>query len=267
MLNNHYWWFKSLKPASSVHPLSPTTIAGIASSILLFVAVIATMVCCFMCSCCYLYQRRQQRGRTPFDGETRSCTDHHPNASVLTAKHLFAPQPSRSPWPVTQCSLCMMPMENPWGTLSISTLAIPWLPSILACPPSTLSCSLVLIHHRWWILHTVRVICYWLAVIISTQTALITISWTSYKVNALFVSYFPAPPPYSPPQYPGHWWVPPRARTNAHTHTCSNNMRSSACEEEEAWKAFLCVRNIIQLLRHLNLSHWVLQRPTAPPNL
>ncbi|CAJ1050364.1 protein shisa-4 [Xyrichtys novacula] len=46
---------------------SPTTLAGIASSILLFVAIIATMVCCFMCSCCYLYQRRQQRGRTPYD--------------------------------------------------------------------------------------------------------------------------------------------------------------------------------------------------------
>uniref|UniRef100_A0A3B3TBZ4 Shisa family member 4 n=1 Tax=Paramormyrops kingsleyae TaxID=1676925 RepID=A0A3B3TBZ4_9TELE len=48
---------------------SPTTIAGIASSILLFVAIIATMVCCFMCSCCYLYQRRQQRGGTPYDGQ------------------------------------------------------------------------------------------------------------------------------------------------------------------------------------------------------
>uniref|UniRef100_A0A672QDW3 Shisa family member 4 n=1 Tax=Sinocyclocheilus grahami TaxID=75366 RepID=A0A672QDW3_SINGR len=47
--------------------LSPSTIAGIASSILLFVAAIATMVCCFMCSCCYLYQRRQQRGRTPYE--------------------------------------------------------------------------------------------------------------------------------------------------------------------------------------------------------
>uniref|UniRef100_A0AAX7T047 Shisa N-terminal domain-containing protein n=1 Tax=Astatotilapia calliptera TaxID=8154 RepID=A0AAX7T047_ASTCA len=48
---------------------SPTTLAGIASSILLFVAIIATMVCCFMCSCCYLYQRRQQRGRTPYDAQ------------------------------------------------------------------------------------------------------------------------------------------------------------------------------------------------------
>ncbi|CAB1314625.1 unnamed protein product [Coregonus sp. 'balchen'] len=48
---------------------SPTTIAGIASSVLLFVAIIATMVCCFMCSCCYLYQQRQQRGRTPYDAQ------------------------------------------------------------------------------------------------------------------------------------------------------------------------------------------------------
>ncbi|KAF3856575.1 hypothetical protein F7725_017298 [Dissostichus mawsoni] len=48
---------------------TPTTLAGIASSILLFVAIIATMVCCFMCSCCYLYQRRQLRGRTPYDAQ------------------------------------------------------------------------------------------------------------------------------------------------------------------------------------------------------
>lgn len=266
--NNHHWWFKSLKPASSVHPLSPTTIAGIASSILLFVAVIATMVCCFMCSCCYLYQRRQQRGRTPFDGETRSCTDHHPNASVLTAKHLFAPQPSRSPWPVTQCSLCMMPMENPWGTPSISTLAIRWLPSILACPPSTLSCSLVLIHHRWWILHTVRVICYWLAVIIKTQTALITISWTSYKVNALFVSLLFSSP--STLLSPTISWPLMSSSTCTHKRTHSYTLKPH--EEQRLWRrggleGFLCVRNIIQLLRHLNSSHWVLQRPTAPPNL
>lgn len=56
----------------SLLPCSPTTLAGIASSILLFVVIIATMVCCFMCSCCYLYQRRQQRARTPFDGEYSS---------------------------------------------------------------------------------------------------------------------------------------------------------------------------------------------------
>ncbi|XP_062842970.1 protein shisa-4 [Trichomycterus rosablanca] len=49
--------------------LSPPTLAGIASSILLFVAAIATMVCCFMCSCCYLYQRHQQRGRTPYEAQ------------------------------------------------------------------------------------------------------------------------------------------------------------------------------------------------------
>lgn len=47
---------------------SPTTIAGIASSILLFVAIVATIVCCFMCSCCYLYQRRL-RGRSSYQAQ------------------------------------------------------------------------------------------------------------------------------------------------------------------------------------------------------
>ncbi|XP_028652264.1 protein shisa-4 [Erpetoichthys calabaricus] len=50
-----------------VMQMSPTMIAGIASSILLFIAIVATVLCCFMCSCCYLYQRRQQR-RTPYEG-------------------------------------------------------------------------------------------------------------------------------------------------------------------------------------------------------
>ncbi|KAG7319099.1 hypothetical protein KOW79_017573 [Hemibagrus wyckioides] len=49
--------------------LSPSTIAGIASSILLFVTAIATIVCCFMCSCCYLYQRHRQHGRTSYDSQ------------------------------------------------------------------------------------------------------------------------------------------------------------------------------------------------------
>ncbi|XP_016101478.1 protein shisa-4 [Sinocyclocheilus grahami] len=62
--------------------LSPSTIAGIASSILLFVAAIATMVCCFMCSCCYLYQRRQQRGRTPYEAQ------HIPMASY-PVEHMY----------------------------------------------------------------------------------------------------------------------------------------------------------------------------------
>ncbi|XP_026517447.2 protein shisa-4, partial [Terrapene carolina triunguis] len=44
---------------------SPKTIAGIASAVVLFVAIVATIICCFMCSCCYLYQRRQHM-RTPF---------------------------------------------------------------------------------------------------------------------------------------------------------------------------------------------------------
>ncbi|XP_025141024.1 protein shisa-4 isoform X1 [Bubalus kerabau] len=46
---------------------SPKTIAGIASAVILFVAVVATTICCFLCSCCYLYRRRQQL-QSPFEG-------------------------------------------------------------------------------------------------------------------------------------------------------------------------------------------------------
>ncbi|XP_066481114.1 protein shisa-4 [Tiliqua scincoides] len=44
---------------------SPKTIAGIASAVVLFVAIVATIVCCFLCSCCYLYQRRHHL-QTPY---------------------------------------------------------------------------------------------------------------------------------------------------------------------------------------------------------
>ncbi|XP_058859550.1 protein shisa-4-like isoform X1 [Acipenser ruthenus] len=54
---------------------SPTTIAGIASSILLFMVIISTLVCCFMCSCCYLYQRWQQM-RTPHQGQHIQMTSY-----------------------------------------------------------------------------------------------------------------------------------------------------------------------------------------------
>ncbi|KAI1893100.1 hypothetical protein AGOR_G00140420 [Albula goreensis] len=50
--------------------ISPTTMAGIASSILLFVVVVSTVVCCSMCSCCYMYRRRHQlRQATPCEGQ------------------------------------------------------------------------------------------------------------------------------------------------------------------------------------------------------
>ncbi|MGH0182351.1 UNVERIFIED_CONTAM: hypothetical protein FKN15_009302 [Acipenser sinensis] len=54
---------------------SPTTIAGIASSILLFMVFVSTLVCCFMCSCCYLYQRWQQM-RTPHQGQHIQMTSY-----------------------------------------------------------------------------------------------------------------------------------------------------------------------------------------------
>ncbi|XP_024605430.1 protein shisa-4 [Neophocaena asiaeorientalis asiaeorientalis] len=47
---------------------SPKTIAGIASAVILFVAVVAITICCFLCSCCYLYRRRQQL-QSPFEGQ------------------------------------------------------------------------------------------------------------------------------------------------------------------------------------------------------
>src|SRR4029434_6864874 len=78
----------------SLFSSSPTTIAGIASSILLFVAIIATMVCCFMCSCCYLYQRRQQRGRTPYDGKHTHTLTLSPTLThtlILTQPHTHPP--------------------------------------------------------------------------------------------------------------------------------------------------------------------------------
>nr|XP_044997455.1 protein shisa-4 isoform X1 [Jaculus jaculus] len=61
---------------------SPKTIAGIASAVILFVAVVATTICCFLCSCCYLYRRRQQlqspfevyRGRRVCLSVARDCT-------------------------------------------------------------------------------------------------------------------------------------------------------------------------------------------------
>ncbi|XP_007426112.1 protein shisa-4 [Python bivittatus] len=46
----------------------PRTIAGIASAVILFVAIVATIVCCFLCSCCYLYQRRHHM-QTPYQGQ------------------------------------------------------------------------------------------------------------------------------------------------------------------------------------------------------
>ncbi|XP_032936137.1 protein shisa-4 isoform X1 [Catharus ustulatus] len=60
------------------HVFSPKTIAGIASAVVLFIAIVTTIVCCFMCSCCYLYQRRQHL-RTPLqDLPNLSCRPGNP---------------------------------------------------------------------------------------------------------------------------------------------------------------------------------------------
>lgn len=64
---------------------SPKTIAGIASAVVLFIAIVTTIVCCFMCSCCYLYQRRQHL-RTPLQGPEIPLTSY--------------PAPPPAPFPV-----------------------------------------------------------------------------------------------------------------------------------------------------------------------
>ncbi|XP_005988454.1 protein shisa-4 [Latimeria chalumnae] len=64
---------------------SPKVIAGIASAIILFVAVIVTAICCFMCSCCYLYQQRMQMG-TPFEGPSVPMSSY-PAAQEVNLVH------------------------------------------------------------------------------------------------------------------------------------------------------------------------------------
>ncbi|KAK9528741.1 hypothetical protein VZT92_012887 [Zoarces viviparus] len=128
---------------------SPTTLAGIASSILLFVAIIATMVCCFMCSCCYLYQRRQQRGRTPYD------VQQIPMASYpVEAMYDAYGKP-------------LGPSEYPHAGYPYA--GYPMAPHYLGMPP----------HYPM-------------------------MQPGHYPPHLMDPVYSQAPPPYSPPQYPGH---------------------------------------------------------------
>ncbi|XP_012732073.2 protein shisa-4 [Fundulus heteroclitus] len=123
---------------------SPSTLVGIASSILLFVAIIATMVCCFMCSCCYLYQRRQQRGRTPYDAQ------HIPMAS-------YPVEPMHDAY------------GKPLGPSEYPHAGYPMAPQYPGMP----------VHYP--MMHP-----------------------GPYPSHSMDPAYSQAPPPYSPPQYPGH---------------------------------------------------------------
>ncbi|XP_060089232.1 protein shisa-4 [Heteronotia binoei] len=58
---------------------SPKAIAGIASAVILFVAIVATIVCCFLCSCCYLYQRRHH-SQTPYQDHEIPLSGYPPQA-------------------------------------------------------------------------------------------------------------------------------------------------------------------------------------------
>uniref|UniRef100_A0A8C9T2K9 Shisa family member 4 n=1 Tax=Scleropages formosus TaxID=113540 RepID=A0A8C9T2K9_SCLFO len=95
--------------------LSPTTIAGIASSLLLFVAIIATLVCCFMCSCCYLYQRRQQHGRTSYEGQQIPLASYpvDPTYNTYGKPMMGGADPQNPGYPVVPQYYPGMPQQYP----------------------------------------------------------------------------------------------------------------------------------------------------------
>ncbi|CAM9832531.1 unnamed protein product, partial [Bubo scandiacus] len=91
---------------------SPKTIAGIASAVVLFIAIVTTIVCCFMCSCCYLYQRRQHL-RTPCKvgagvrGPEIPLSSYPPAAPPAPfpmdpKAGPMPPSPASPPWPCTR---------------------------------------------------------------------------------------------------------------------------------------------------------------------
>ncbi|XP_043341171.1 protein shisa-4 isoform X2 [Cervus elaphus] len=90
---------------------SPKTIAGIASAVILFVAVVATTICCFLCSCCYLYRRRQQL-QSPFEGNARAGPGARATSSALhvqktcacTQAQTWTPKPALHPHSLASCT-------------------------------------------------------------------------------------------------------------------------------------------------------------------
>ncbi|KAM9255599.1 LOW QUALITY PROTEIN: protein shisa-4 [Cariama cristata] len=83
--------------------LQPQAIAGIASAVVLFIAIVITIVCCFLCSCCYLHQRRQ-RLRTPLRGPEIPLSSYPPGPPPAPfpgdPKPAPAPQPGFTPMAV-----------------------------------------------------------------------------------------------------------------------------------------------------------------------
>lgn len=142
---------------------SPSTLVGIASSILLFVAIIATMVCCFMCSCCYLYQMRQQRSRTPYDAQN-----------------------------IPMASYPVEPMHDVYGKpLGAGYPMAPQYPGMSVHYP--------MMHPG------------------------------PYPSQSMDPTYSQAPPPYSPPQYLGHWWAHLLTKTRLRERTVWEGEGDSRC--------------------------------------
>ncbi|XP_059806497.1 protein shisa-4 isoform X2 [Hypanus sabinus] len=73
----------------------PKTIAGIASALFLFIVIIGIIVCCFLCSCCYLYRRRHQL-REQFAGPREVVHSYpmHPAYPSNVSPGMQAPYPT-----------------------------------------------------------------------------------------------------------------------------------------------------------------------------
>ncbi|XP_069797406.1 protein shisa-4 isoform X2 [Narcine bancroftii] len=92
--------------------LSPTTVAGIASAIFLFIVIIGIIVCCFLCSCCYLYQRRQ-RLRQAFTG-AREVIYSYPMQPTSPSKNMTpVPYPTAPAYGAASTSYPVNPAYPP----------------------------------------------------------------------------------------------------------------------------------------------------------
>ncbi|NXU45807.1 SHSA4 protein, partial [Drymodes brunneopygia] len=131
---------------------SPKTIAGIASAVVLFIAIVTTIVCCFMCSCCYLYQRRRHP-RTPLQGVGLGGREGAPPAPfpVDPKAGPMPPQPGFTPMamypppgPAAQYPMYPSgpPVYNPTGEHRGGTGTLPfprghrWLGDTRSAPPA-----------------------------------------------------------------------------------------------------------------------------------
>lgn len=146
---------------------SPKTIAGIASAVILFVAVVASTISCFLCSCCYLYRRRQQL-QSPFEGASVRLSTREgagvpsegtrgpevwlaaAGPSGHTPARLSPQKPERrdtcEPW-VHRCT-CSLGRARAHG--SQETAGRAWSVNDVGCAPCAKSCACTQAQ-AWWV--------------------------------------------------------------------------------------------------------------------